>query len=89
MTSAIETTLLFSVLLYLSPCLIITGFSAEGNGRAFPLSKMTDPRSIVISVPGRGHKRALKLENYAQDCYLLRNSMGEDGDNRDISGICT
>lgn len=37
----------------------------------------------------RGHKRALKLENYAPDCYLLLNSMGEDGDSRDISGICT
>lgn len=54
MTSAIERLLLSSVLHELSPYLIITGFSAERNGRAFPLllSRVTDLRSIVISVPG-------------------------------------
>jgi len=29
-----------------------------------------------------GHKRALKLDNYTQDCYLSMNSMGEDRGSR-------
>lgn len=87
MTSAIETALLFSVLHELSPSLIIIGLCVERNGRPFPLSlsRMMDLRSIALCLAQkavRGHKRALKLENYAQDCYLLLNSMGEDGDNR-------